>query len=126
MLITVRALQGGESYQKSFYVFEELAQAPSSASATSLIAQAVSEMHMGRLEEAETALNQALTMDPENTTAIANKVVLDTIAGKDTVAAETRSKLEGLDKRHEMLEDFAAKREAFGVAMGKYSPKFEP
>jgi coatomer protein complex subunit epsilon len=36
-------LQGGENYQKAFYVFEELAQAPSSTSATSLIAQAVSD-----------------------------------------------------------------------------------
>ena len=79
---------------------------------------------MGRLEEAETALNQALTMEPQNSTALANKLVLDTIAGKDT--DEGRQKLESVDKQHEMLEDFAAKREAFRSAMGKYTPKFEP
>ena len=48
--------RGGEEYQKAFYVFEELAQAPSSQSATSLVAQAVSELHMGRMEEADAAL----------------------------------------------------------------------
>ena len=38
---------------------------------------------MGRIEEAETALEQALALEPENSIAIANKFVLDTIAGKD-------------------------------------------
>lgn len=116
--------QGGENYQKAFYVFEELAQAPSSASATSLIAQAVSELHMGRIEEAETALNQALTMEPKNSAAIANKLVLDTISGKDTT--ELRTKLAGVEKDHELLVEMAAKREAFQAATAKYSPKFEP
>ena len=117
-------LQGGEAYQKSFYVFEELAQAPSSTAATSLVAQAVAELHMGRLEEAETALDQALEKEPENSAALANKFVLDTVAGKD--ASESRSKLQSVEKGHEVLADLAAKREVFRTAMGKYSPKFEP
>ena len=116
--------QGGEDYQKAFYVFEELAQAPSSASATSLVAQAVSELHMGRMEEAETALNQALALEPENSTALANRLVLDTILGKE--GGESRQKLASVDAQHEMLEDLEAKREAFRAAMGKYTPKFEP
>ncbi|KAK3722465.1 hypothetical protein LTR37_002457 [Vermiconidia calcicola] len=115
---------GSENYQKAFYVFEELAQGPSSTSATSLVAQAVSELHMGRVEEAEVALNQALTMEPGNSTALANRMVLDCILGKDV--GESRRKLEGVDAGHEMLEDFRQKREAFGVAMEKYAPKFEP
>lgn len=115
---------GSENYQKAFYVFEELAQGPSSTSSTSLIAQAVSELHMGRVEEAEVALNQALTMEPENSTALANRTVLDCILGKDV--GESRRNLEGVDAEHEILEDFRLKREAFGVAMGKYTPKFEP
>jgi coatomer protein complex subunit epsilon len=114
--------QGGDNYQKAFYVFEELAQAPSSAAATSLVAQAVSELHMGRVEEAETALDQALGLEPENSAAIANKLVLDTIAGRDT--ADLRMKLESVDKEHEMLADLAAKREAFQAATTKYTPKF--
>lgn len=75
---------------------------------------------MGRVEEAETALNQALEKEPENSTALANKFVLDTVAGKD--ASGSRSKVKG----HEVLVELEAKREAFRQAMGKYSPKFEP
>ncbi|KAF7195479.1 Coatomer subunit epsilon [Pseudocercospora fuligena] len=116
--------QGGENYQKAFYVFEELAQAPSSASASSLIAQAVSELHMGRVEEAETALNQALELEPGNSAAVANKLVLDTILGRDTSDLSTR--LATVEKDHEMIGDLAAKREAFQAAMAKYNPKFEP
>ncbi|KAF2774349.1 hypothetical protein EJ03DRAFT_340520 [Teratosphaeria nubilosa] len=116
--------QGGEHYQKAFYVFEELAQAPSSQSATSLIAQAVSEMHMGRVEEAETALNTALELEPQNATGLANKFVLDTVAGRD--ASEARAKLESVDKEHEVLRDMLAKREQFQAAMAKFNPKFEP
>ncbi|KAK3716040.1 hypothetical protein LTR37_006770 [Vermiconidia calcicola] len=123
-LLVNLAESGSENYQKAFYVFEELAQGPSSTSATSLIAQAVSELHMGRVEEAEVALNQALTMEPGNSTALANRTVLDCILGKDV--GESRRNLEGVDAEHEILEDFRLKREAFGVAMGKYTPKFEP
>jgi len=116
--------KGGEEYQKAFYVFEELAQAPSSASATSLVAQAVSELHMGRVEEAETALDQALATEPRNVEALANKLVLEVACGRD--AAEARAKLESVDKGHEVLADLAAKREAFREACKKYNPKFEP
>jgi len=74
---------GGEKYQQAFYVFEELAQAPATSSTQSLISQAVSEIHLGRLEEAEAVLQQALAKDPENAEGIANSIVLNVIAGKD-------------------------------------------
>lgn len=79
---------------------------------------------MGRTEEAETALNQALTMEPENSSAIANKLVLDIVSGKD--ASDSRAKLQSVDKQHELLADLDAKRESFQAAMAKYNPKFEP
>ena len=79
---------------------------------------------MGRLEEAETALSQALSMEPENSTALANKVVLETILGRD--AGEARRKLEGVDRGHEMVGELEARREGFRGALGKYAPKFEP
>lgn len=116
--------KGGEDYQKAFYVFEEMAQNPSSTSASSLVAQAVSELHMGRTEEAEAALNRAAEMEAANPEVWANKMVLDTMAGRD--AAEARAKLESVSNEHEILMDLGAKREAFQAAMAKYNPKFEP
>lgn len=75
--------QGGEKYQQAFYVFEELAQAPSTSSTQSMVSQAIAEIHLGRLEEAEAALQQALTKDPKNAEIIANSIVLNIISGKD-------------------------------------------
>lgn len=74
---------GGEKYQQAFYVFEELAQAENTRSTQSMVSQAVAEIHLGRLEEAEAALQQALAKDPESAEAIANSIVLNVIAGKD-------------------------------------------
>jgi tetratricopeptide (TPR) repeat protein len=76
-------LQGGEKYQQAFYVFEELAQAPATTSSQGLVSQAVAEIHLGRLEEAEAALQQVLAKDPNNTDSLANTLVLNVIAGKD-------------------------------------------
>jgi hypothetical protein len=76
-------LKGGEKYQQAFYVFEELAQAPSTYSIQSLISQAVAEIHLGRLDESEAALQQALSKDPKNAEVISNSIVLNAIQGND-------------------------------------------
>ena len=81
--------QGGEKYQQAFYVFEELAQAPSTSSTQSLVSQAVAEIHLGRLEEAEAALQQALSKDATNADVIANLIVLNVINGKDAKELST-------------------------------------
>ncbi|KAJ4157275.1 hypothetical protein NW754_008921 [Fusarium falciforme] len=74
---------GGEKYQQAFYVFEELAQAPSTSSVRSLVSQAVCELHLGRTEEAQAALDQALEKDASSADAIANLLVLNVISGND-------------------------------------------
>lgn len=61
-----------------------MAQAPSTTAPLSLISQAIAEIHLGRYEEAETALKQAMEKDPENADAIANLIVLSLLTGKDT------------------------------------------
>ncbi|KAJ9632181.1 hypothetical protein H2203_000584 [Taxawa tesnikishii (nom. ined.)] len=116
--------QGGDKYQQAFYVFEELAQSPSSSSTSSLIAQAVSELHLGRLQEAEAALQQAIEAESENTDALANLLVLNTILGREKEAQDAKEKLQS--KGHALMDDLAAKREAFEAACAKYNPKFEP
>lgn len=85
-LLTQGFAQGGDKYQSAFYVFEELAQAPSTSSARTLVSQAVAELHLGRIEEAQAALEQATNKDPESSAAIANKFVLSVISGQDAAA----------------------------------------
>lgn len=77
------SIQGGDKYQQAFYVFEELAQAPATSSVASLVSQAVCEIHLGRLEEAQAALEQALQKEPGAAEAIANMIVLSTLNGED-------------------------------------------
>ncbi|KAK0613460.1 coatomer epsilon subunit-domain-containing protein [Immersiella caudata] len=112
---------GGEKYQQAFYVYEELAQAPATSSVRSLVSQAVAELHLGRSEEAEQALEQALKKEPEYAEAIANLLVLSVIAGKD--ANELTSSLAKVEPQHPFLTDLAEKSELFDKAATKYKAK---
>lgn len=83
-MVKAHSVQGGEKYQQAFYVYEELAQAPSTSAPKSLVGQAVAELHLGRLPEAEAALQQAIQKDPRYVEAVTNLVVLNALLGKDT------------------------------------------
>lgn len=48
------------------------------------ICQAVAEIHLGRLAEAEAALQQVLQKDPNHVEAISNSIVLNMLSAKDT------------------------------------------
>ena len=76
---------GGEKYQQAFYVFEEMPQVPASNATKALVSQAVAEIHLGRLPEAEAVLQKASQSNPEDVEAIANTIVLNTLAGKESV-----------------------------------------
>ncbi|KAK4113905.1 hypothetical protein N656DRAFT_605759 [Canariomyces notabilis] len=112
---------GGEKYQQAFYVFEELAQAPATSSVRTLVAQAVAELHLGRTEEAQAALDQALKKEPEYAEAIANLLVLNVITGKSP--EELKSSLAKADAQHPFLLDLAEKSDLFDKAATKYKAK---
>ncbi|CAK7234028.1 hypothetical protein SBRCBS47491_008812 [Sporothrix bragantina] len=112
---------GGERYQQAFYVFEELAQAPASSSVRSLVAQAVSELHLGRTEEAQAALEQAVKADPEAADVAANLLVLTILSGKD--ATEATANLQNIDAQHALLVDLEEKSGLFDKAAAKYQAK---
>ncbi|KAI4598017.1 hypothetical protein KJ359_003826 [Pestalotiopsis sp. 9143b] len=113
--------EGGEKYQQSFYVFEELAQTPASSSITSLISQAVTEIHLQRYEEAQAALDQALQKEPQNADALANMVVLKTVTGQDR--QEAVAALEKAASSHPLLLDWQEKKSEFEKAASKFKPK---
>jgi len=117
--------QGGEKYQSAFYVFEELATSSQSQSPHSLVAQAVSELHLGRLPEAEAALQQALSIDGTSADTLANLIVLNTLLGKVDETNQFKQQLQSADSKHKVLTDWAEKKEEFAKAAAKYNPKFE-
>ncbi|KAI9778181.1 MAG: hypothetical protein M1835_004988 [Candelina submexicana] len=112
---------GGEKYQAAFYVFEELAQAPSTTSTKSLVGQAVAELHLGRLPEAEAALQQAMEKNPKDAEVIANTIVLNVISGKDV--GELVESLRSTAPQHAFLSDLEEKSVLFDKAASKYSAK---
>ncbi|KAL6798868.1 coatomer epsilon subunit domain-containing protein [Trichoderma sp. SZMC 28013] len=117
----VGARVGGEKYQQAFYVYEELAQGSSTFSVQSLIAQAVCEIHLGRLEEAQSALEQAIQKDPTNADGIANHLVLNSISGNST--EELLESLKKANPSHQLLLDLEEKSSLFDKAAEKYSAK---
>ncbi|KAI6250370.1 Coatomer subunit epsilon [Erysiphe necator] len=112
---------GGDKYQQAFYVFEELAQAFSTTSSQNLVSQAISEIHLGRLDEAEAALQQVLTKDKDYKLAIVNNIVLSTISGKNV--DQLVDELEAIDSDHIFLRDMREKDALFDQAALKYSAK---
>lgn len=98
-----------------------MAQAPSTSATKSLVGQAVAELHLGRLPEAEAALRQAIQKDPNDMEAIANSIVLNVISGKDT--SEHTLSLEGKAPENPLLVDLQEKSFLFDQAAGKYSAK---
>ncbi|KAI4863080.1 coatomer epsilon subunit-domain-containing protein [Hypoxylon rubiginosum] len=112
---------GGDKYQQAFYVFEELAQAPSTSSIASLVSQAVCELHLGRVEEAQSALEQAIQKQPDYAEAIANFLVLTVIIGQDP--AELSSSLKKAAPQHPFIVDLEEKSALFDKAAAKYSAK---
>ncbi|KAI1476779.1 coatomer epsilon subunit-domain-containing protein [Daldinia eschscholtzii] len=115
---------GGDKYQQAFYVFEELAQAPSTSSIISLVSQAVCELHLGRVEEAQSALEQAVQKQPEYAEAIANLLVLSVIIGKDAASVtELTNSLKKVAPEHLFLVDLQEKSDLFDKAAAKFSAK---
>ncbi|EEH06259.1 epsilon-COP [Histoplasma capsulatum G186AR] len=112
---------GGEKYQSAFYVYEELASVPNTSSPLSIVGQAVSELHLGRLPEAEVALRSALEKYPNDVQLIANSIVLKVLSGKD--ATELTSSLEKAQPDHPFLTDLAEKSAFFDAAASKYAAK---
>lgn len=141
ILICLSVCQGGEHYQSAFYVYEELASAPGTSAALSIVGQAVAEMHLGRLPEAESALSMALEKYPEDVQVIANSIVLNVLAGKPVEELESYvpfplwewwtigmvlmfgSRLANVQPSHPILSDVAEKSAFFDSAAAKYSPR---
>lgn len=102
-------------------MYEELAQAPGSSTARTLVGQAVAELHLGRIEEAEVALQQALQKTPADPDALANMLVLETIAGRE--GAGGLDALRKADPEHPLLLDLDEKSSLFDKAAAKYTVK---
>jgi coatomer protein complex subunit epsilon len=51
--------------------------------------------------------------------------VLNTLLGKKDEVTQLKDQLAGVDSKHQVLTDWAEKKQAFDQARSKYTPKFE-
>lgn len=115
---------GSEKYQSAFYVYEELATTPGTTSPTALVGQAIAEIHLGRTEEAELALQQALSGENVDVEAIANSIVLASVMGKKSeVVQGLVEQLKAKDKSHAVVLDLQQKESEFDAAAAKFASK---
>jgi coatomer protein complex subunit epsilon len=109
---------GQENYQSAYYIFDELSSG-AVATVKSLVGQAVAELQLGRVPEAEQSLARAAELEPENPDVLCNSIVAATLSGKDIVDLE--SKLEHVQKDHPSLIDLEEKSKLFDKVVAKYS-----
>jgi coatomer subunit epsilon len=118
-----------ESMQGAYYIYEELAQS-STSTAKSLLGQAIAELHLNRLPEAEATLQQALEKEPQNPDILANAIVCATLLGKDSAlflkcfpfqTSTNPSTL--MAKDHPLAKDLREKSALFDSAAATYSVK---
>ncbi|KAK9468446.1 coatomer epsilon subunit-domain-containing protein, partial [Lipomyces arxii] len=110
---------GGDKYQDAFYIYEELAQTPSSSNARTFVGQAIANIQLGRMPEAEDALESALERDSSSPDVLVNAIVLYTLLGKDYSAY-----LEKLSAEHEntaFLVDLKEKEDLFDTCAVQYT-----
>jgi coatomer protein complex subunit epsilon len=115
---------GSEKYQSAFYVYEELAQTDQFGSPSSGVGQAVSEMLLGRYEEAEVGLQTTMGKEAGGSVeAVANAAVLAAVIGKREGVEGYMAKLTEMDGSHPLLVGCREKSQMFDEAARKYSAK---
>lgn len=115
---------GQEKYQSAFYVYEELVQTDQFASPSSGVGQAVSEILLGRWEEAEGGLQTVMGKEGgDSVDAVANAAVLACVMGRKGEVEGLMERLSGMDEGHALVLGCQEKSVMFDEAARKYSPK---
>jgi len=110
--------RGGSEYEDAFYIYEEAAQIPVSATSRMLTGQGVTELHLGRPEEAVVAFSQAAKLGGEEGVqvgdALANALVAHIQLGASTdKIQEARAEVQRRTPNHVLLQDVQEKSALF-------------
>ncbi|KAG9018216.1 hypothetical protein FRB90_011851 [Tulasnella sp. 427] len=113
---------GSRTLQTAQYIYAEQVQAPGSSTNPAIItAKGISHLLLGAYSEAESAFNEALSIEPNYAEALAAKVTLAELKGKKGEADEAISRLHSSHPDHILLKDFAEKEDAFDTAASQFA-----
>lgn len=113
---------GGDKLQDAYYTFQELAD-KNASTAMLLNGQATCFISQGKYEEADSALQEALEKDSNNTDTLVNLVVLSQLSSKaPEVCNRYLSQLNDSAPDHPLVKDFSAKQRDFENFAKQYIP----
>jgi len=117
----VSMAEGGDKYQDALYEFQELGE-KYNTSIMLLNAMALCNLHMGRLEEAERLLQDALSKSANDATTLANLVVCSQHLHKpDEMVARYTTQLKGLAPSHPWVAKHADLESSFDRCAAQFS-----
>jgi len=112
---------GGEKYQEAHSIFHELCD-KFSATASLLNSMAVCNIHLGKFEQAEAELMDAIQKNNKSADTIANMIVVATHRGKsEDIIKRYFKQLEQIAPRHAWLLAYKAANASFEQNKDKYS-----
>nr|CAG4643382.1 EOG090X0A8E [Ilyocryptus agilis] len=118
----VNLLVGGDKFQEAYYTFQELAD-KNTSTALLLNGQATCYIGQGKYEEAESALQEALEKDSNNTDTLVNLIVLNQLSGKaPEVCNRYLNQLIDSAPEHLLVKEFQAKEREFDLLAKAYKP----
>ncbi|RIB06023.1 coatomer epsilon subunit-domain-containing protein, partial [Gigaspora rosea] len=106
-------IKDGDKYQEAYYIYEEIAQSPSSNTVKVLNGQAVCNIHLGRYPEAENLLLrvEALNKSKSDPDTLVNLIMISNLIGKPTEVINRQ--LKEVAPNHVFLQDLDLKTSLF-------------
>ncbi|KAJ2493676.1 hypothetical protein IWW37_000307 [Coemansia sp. RSA 2050] len=114
---TALAEGGGQRYNEAYYVFMELAQASAVSTARLYCALAVTKLHLAQYEEAQSLLQSALEVDPDDPDTLANLAVCSSFTQSAEARARYLERLAQVAPSHPFIRDLAQADARFDDAL---------
>lgn len=115
------AQHDADASQNAFYIYEELAAGSQSPSSQAIAGQALSQLMLGRVEEAIELLNEAVTVDEGNQEALSNLVAAATLDTQGQTHVDVSQYESRLEASCTAVQDVEAKSALFDQVASKYT-----